>query len=47
VLGAFCCIKNEDQARWPGVEVLQVPYAFEGPPAPIDNGAPDAARCGI
>jgi hypothetical protein len=47
VLGAYCCIKNEDQARWPGVEVLQVPYAFEGPPAPIDNGAPDAARCGI
>jgi hypothetical protein len=47
VVGAFCCIKNEDQARWPGVEVLQVPYAFEGPPAPIDNGAPDAARCGI
>lgn len=47
VVGAFCCIKNEDQVRWPGVEVLQVPYAFEGPPAPIDNGAPDAARCGI
>jgi hypothetical protein len=47
VVGSFCCIKNEDPVRWPGVEALQVPYAFEGPPAPIDNGAPGAARCGI
>ena len=46
VLGAFCCIANTDKARFPTAETLQVPYAWDGAPEPVDNASPDAARCG-
>jgi hypothetical protein len=46
-LGAWCCIKNEDRKKWPGTDVLQIPYKWEGIPEPIDNSAPGAAKCGI
>lgn len=46
-LGAWCCIKNEDRTKWPGADVLQIPYRWEGMPEPIDNGASGAAKCGI
>ena len=46
VLGAFCCLKNVDQNRWPGVETLQAGYKWEGPPEIMDNAAPGAAKTG-
>ena len=45
ILCAFCCLKNVDQEKYPGVEVLQAPYAWRGPPRLISDSAPEAIKC--